>query len=501
MQKNAVEAVIRKHGGRSLVAMEMGAGKTLVGCVIASYYGGRVLFLVPGAKCEDWQEEAYEWTGIDARIITSSSDSISEEDTAIIISYDLAKIHPDMQGSQWDTVIVDESHMLKGEDTIRARVLIPIISGAKQVALLSGTPQTSRPSELFTQLHVLAPDVFRSKEEYARRYCKGHYDRWGEFQDDGAENEEELHLVLSRIMFRCTTAEAVPDLPPKIRYRVHGYLPKDHPALALYAREKALRTQYGKNAREAKSKKEKEDFEKLRQDQSLKLWNMTGAIKLRAYVDWVAKEIEAHPDEKSIIFVVHLPSVEFIVDRLGERGIKTMHITGKVQIKKRKTMINEFQDEDSDIRAVVLTISSSGTGINIPKARRIYIFENERTPGLMLQAEARAHRKGVEGIVHVFYMTIKGLYDDEQLGQLNSRSDVNSKVVDGRSEFALTFDETIECEALRSVPSDLAFLEKERDKVDKVRKGGKSKSKNEQKKRPSKSSMAAKSLPKPPWVT
>jgi SNF2 family DNA or RNA helicase len=498
MQKHAVDTAVRKHGGRSLIAMEMGAGKTLVGCVLASYYGGRILFIVPGAKCEDWEEEAYEWTGIDARIISASKDRITDEDKAIIISYDLAKIHPDIQGSSWDTVIVDESHMLKAEDTIRARVLVPIIAGAKCVALLSGTPQTSRPSELFTQLHTIAPDVFRSRDEFARRYCKGHFDKWGVFKDDGIENEDELHLVLTRLMFRCTTAEAVPDLPPKYRYRVHGYLPKDHPALALYAKEKALRTQYGKQSKDAESEEDRDKFERLRQEQSTKLWIMTGLIKLRAYVDYGANLIEAHPDERFLIFVVHLPCVDFIVDRLTERGIKTMNISGKVQMKKRKKMVNGFQDDDTDIRAAVLTIASSGTGLNFTAATRILIFENAQTPGLMLQAEGRAHRQGVKGAVHVYYFTIRGLYDDEQLGRLNSRSDGNSKVVDGRSEHALTFDENINCEALRSVPMDLAFLKENDERRAKVR----SKSRSSQK-RNGKSSMAAckKSLPKPPWVT
>ena len=52
---------------------------------------------------------------------------------------------------QFNTIIADESHMLKGYRAKRTKALIPELQRAKHAILVTGTPALSCPFELWTQ--------------------------------------------------------------------------------------------------------------------------------------------------------------------------------------------------------------------------------------------------------------------------------------------------------------------------------------------------------------
>lgn len=45
-------------------------------------------------------------------------------------------------------IIVDESHFLKNPKAVRTKTLIPLLTKAKRVLMLSGTPALARPAEV-----------------------------------------------------------------------------------------------------------------------------------------------------------------------------------------------------------------------------------------------------------------------------------------------------------------------------------------------------------------
>ena len=71
-----------------------------------------------------------------------------------------------------------------------------------------GTPALSRPIELFTQLHSLAPKDWPDEKVFGKRYCnrqhrkadkkKGAGANWTEFK--GASNTQELHFMLTGML-------------------------------------------------------------------------------------------------------------------------------------------------------------------------------------------------------------------------------------------------------------------------------------------------------------
>jgi SWI/SNF-related matrix-associated actin-dependent regulator 1 of chromatin subfamily A len=138
------------------------------------------------------------------------------------VSYTLVqKLFALLNNASFNVIIADESHYLKNIKTQRSQCLLPLLKKSKRAILLSGTPALSRPMELFTQLHVLAPHIWPDDKEYAKRYCrsaKGKY--WSDYR--GASNTKELHVMLSNtVMIRRLKKDVMSKLPSKQRSLIH----------------------------------------------------------------------------------------------------------------------------------------------------------------------------------------------------------------------------------------------------------------------------------------
>ena len=67
-------------------------------------------------------------------------------------------------------------------------------------------------------------------------------------------------------------------------------------------------------------------------------------------------------------------------------------IHGSVAVNQRQTLINEFNEDDSNLFCLIMTSRVGGIGLNIHGASRAVIFEPDWNPGQDEQAAARIHR-------------------------------------------------------------------------------------------------------------
>ena len=142
-----------------------------------------------------------------------------------ILSYNyLTKLEEILGVKKYKMIIVDESHFLKNGKAKRTRSMNAIVESAARVLLLTGTPALSRPYELFTQLHLIAPMSWNSETDFCRRYCRGRgpgSGSWGAESKVGASNTAELHAMLfGTIMIRRLKKDTLTELPPKSRHLV-----------------------------------------------------------------------------------------------------------------------------------------------------------------------------------------------------------------------------------------------------------------------------------------
>ena len=105
----------------------------------------------------------------------------------------------------WAALVFDEAHYLKNHTSARSKLArqLTIAAAAARpalaVQLLTGTPLTSRPRDLFVLLQLAAHPLGRSFLAFAKRYCAAEKGDYG-WKTGGASNIEELTVQLHGVM-------------------------------------------------------------------------------------------------------------------------------------------------------------------------------------------------------------------------------------------------------------------------------------------------------------
>ncbi len=461
-QIQAINAAIEDHNGRSCSAIPAGGGKTLVGSNFSWHYGKWSLFICPANKLKDWSNEIVKWTHIpasDIQIIDSSKDTIKR--TRVICSYDMVKNHKDILKQTWTSVIVDECHMLKGESQ-RTKNIVPLLKSAKAVLLLSGTPQESRTAELYNILHALYPDVFSNREVFTARYSDGHYDKYMKWTERGSRNLDELHLLLSKFMFRSTYV-----LPTLKRCMVEIDV-KNNAFKQKIDKIEAEQSEIFKELEVETDVQKRTVLENKRNVLGNELWMLSGKIKTSVAAELMSKIIQKHPEENIVFFAYHkecMTEIHRMLKEVAPPNSEIVFVNADVAINKRQAMLDPLRTIDPNFRKyAVLSIRTCGTGINLhPGVSVIVLIELDRMPGQMEQAEGRARRTGALRDITSYWFVLKHDCDKKTLIRLQGRKKTNSRVLDGLKNDKFEFDAktTVVCEEV-----DGTNTEKKRRKVD-----------------------------------
>ena len=107
-----------------------------------------------------------------------------------------------------------------------------------------------------------------------------------------------------------------------------------------------------------------------------------------------------------------------------------VRIDGNVSAESRKKRADEFQNE-SAIRAAVLSVTASGLGFTLTAASTVIFAELHWTPATLIQAEDRCHRITQKKSVNVHYLIADNTLDPLLLRQLERKIGTVGKVLDG----------------------------------------------------------------------
>jgi SWI/SNF-related matrix-associated actin-dependent regulator 1 of chromatin subfamily A len=213
--------------GRAILGDDMGLGKTRQAIVAMNRAApkGCVLVVCPASLKLNWAREirlvdpqaAIEVLGVRGHGCTTPR--------WVIVNYDLLSRQAErLHDVAWAGVILDEAHFIKNASQRTSHCLRLLGVSAKegfeerapaQVYLLTGTPLTNRPRDLFNLLRAVGHPAARSFLSFAKRYCGAYRNEFG-WVTDGASNLGELNLLMKEVMLRRMKDEVL-DLPPKIR--------------------------------------------------------------------------------------------------------------------------------------------------------------------------------------------------------------------------------------------------------------------------------------------
>lgn len=392
-----------QHRGKVLIADDMGLGKTIQGIAIANYFkeDWPLLVVTPSSMRYSWLESFHTWLPSlgthEISVINSSKDHIPN-DKVIIMSYDLlTRMQDTILKRCFKSVIFDESHFLKNHKTARTKSAQAIIKNMNRIIMLSGTPALSRPIELLTQLSALCPNYFSSHIDYGMRYCNGKKMAWG-WDFSGSSNMGELQILLEElVMIRRLKSEVIQQLPAKCRQMI--VLDPSR----ISAKSKVMRAMYQKM-----HQAELRGME--RRGALLEYFHETGAVKIPAVCEYIEDLLES--DRKFLCFAHHQNVMDSISKCIEKKKVDYIRIDGSVSAEQRKRLCDHFQFSDS-CKVAVLSITSANCGITLTAASLVIFAELFWNPGILTQAEDRAHRIGQEDSVVIQYLVAKGTADDE----------------------------------------------------------------------------------------
>ncbi|XP_055948896.1 SWI/SNF-related matrix-associated actin-dependent regulator of chromatin subfamily A-like protein 1 [Argiope bruennichi] len=415
-QKDGVKFGIQNEG-RVLIADDMGLGKTIQAIAIANYYSNDwpLLVVTPSSVRYSWEQSFHTWLPsldkAEISVINSGKDHIPNN-KVILMSYDLlTKMKDVIVKRKFKSVIFDESHSLKNPKSARTKAAQEVIKNVKRIIMLSGTPALSRPIELYTQLSALRPREFFSYMEYGMRYCNGKQTPWG-WDFNGSSNMGELQILLEEtVMIRRLKSDVLQQLPSKFRQMI--LLDPSR----ISTKSKVLMAMSRKLQQESLKGME-------RRGVLLEYFHETGEVKLKAVCEYILDLLES--DKKFICFAHHQNVINGICKVIEEKRIDYIRIDGSVSSEQRLKLCEKFQLNDS-CKVAVLSITSANCGITLTAANLVVFAELFWNPGILTQAEDRAHRIGQQDNVVVQYLVAKGTADDEIWPLVQRKLDVLNK--------------------------------------------------------------------------
>lgn len=467
--QNEMVRFLDKADGNAIVGDEMGLGKTLQSLAWVAKNNKKAIVVVPKVVRRTWIEEAHKFFPghFDAKELRSKdllekkgkgTDPASISDPAaflaaaktpldltgknlVTINYEsLEKFMPYLEAAGFDTIIVDESHRAKNPKAKTTKAIQRIAAKMKHRILMSGTAVKNGKEELFTQLEMVKPGIWRSPDELKR---STHGKAWSKMRHVYLARSKKN--VLKDLPEKQTTisklyAPGAPDIgearepkppPPGATERQKAAYEKARAAWEEnkeaefddLAFEDEIDGEYAAGKRDRKKERSTSigEFSRVRGQLAL--------AKADATVDMV-KEILDSSDSKVLVFTESIAAAKDIAAKLGDEAI--LHY-GQQSDDKREAAKREFQREGSPKRVFVSTRPSLAVGATLTAADKVVFNDLPWTAADVRQAEDRAHRVGQKNAVNVYWNVAEDNNFDENVAAILRRKyDLSAKINEGR---------------------------------------------------------------------
>jgi SNF2 family DNA or RNA helicase len=399
--------------------MEMGTGKTKVAIDNATYLYQQkeikeVIVIAPNSVYRNWLSEIkthspikpYTWVWkLDK---PKDLDRASKNDDLIYLLFNVEAMSH-RSGWKWletrltlngakTLLILDESTTIKNPGAIRTKHLCRLGRLAKYRRILTGSPVTKSPLDLFTQCGFLSKELLGFDSYYTFR---ARYAVMQQIQIGGRQillpkyytNLDELEGKLKEFSFRVTKDECL-DLPPKVYVQRQVNLNIEQQGVYDDLRKKARAVIEDDTVTFANKL-----VEILRLHQVCNGFLKTDSGQLYGFKhNPKLTELLRILDEvsgKSIIWANYVYNIEEIITRLkavyGKDSVVSIY--GKDSVEDRKRSVEAFQSNDR-CRFLVGNPSTGGYGLTLTAARHVIYFSNSYNLEVRRQSEDRAHRIG-----------------------------------------------------------------------------------------------------------
>jgi SNF2 family DNA or RNA helicase len=277
--------------------------------------------------------------------------------------------------------------------------------GAVMRRILTGSPVTKSPMDLYSQMDFLDPNILGFKSYYAfqGRYAVVQRRILGAHSFNhivGFQRLDELTEKLSAHSFRVRKEDCL-DLPDKVYMRREVELtPEQSDA---YAQMKNLALARLDNGELATTQNVLTQIMRLQQICLGSLTDDDGTVHpLKSNRQGELLDICDEIQGKAIIWATWTRDIRSIAEALRDRfssveAVATLH--GETPDSERQQIVESFQDRQSELRFLVGHPKTGGYGLTLTAATTVIYYSNSYDLELRLQSEDRAHRIGQQNKV------------------------------------------------------------------------------------------------------
>ena len=440
--------------------MEMGTGKSkvLIDNIAMLYDKGKInaaMIIAPKGVYRNWlsseipthlpshiQYKSVLWTALTSKTKDKEYQSLFETDYNLHIFIMNVEALSTPKGltfarkflSCHNTLIaVDESTTIKTPRAARTKNIVGIASLAKYRRILTGSPVTKSPLDLYTQCKFLNEDLlgFASYYSFQNRFaCM--VDKWFGGRKVSViksyQRLDELSKLIEPFSYRVLKEDCL-DLPDKIYIKREVELTEEQ--LKLYQSMKLV-AMAALKGKVVKAPHVLTQMMRLHQITCGHLKTESGEViniennRIKELLN-VLEEVEG----KVIIWANYIHDIENIVEAVKKEhgNDSVVQYYGAIESDQRQKSIEKFQDPRSPVRFFVGNPQTGGYGITLTEANTVIYYSNGYDLEKRLQSEDRAHRIGQKKSVTYIDLIAEKTVDEKIVKALRKKINIASEVL------------------------------------------------------------------------
>lgn len=329
------------------------------------------------------------------------------------------------------TAVLDEAHRVKDMKSKQARAVKAVFHGEMVCRRwsLTGTPVANHPGDLWSIMHITAPDDFPQRSKFIDRYANTQFNVFGGMDIVGLKEstKQEFFSFFDPRFRRMLKETVLEQLPTKIRSvrsvdmgreQKKAYQDMEAKLVAevedgniLAAPNSLVGALRLIQLASAQCRIEKNDSDKIED------WDVypTGTSPK---IEEALEIITSDPERPIVLAAEHSKLLDLTSELLHDAGVKHVLITGRISEQERAKNLAAFQE--GRVNVLLFTYKAGGVGLNMTRADTMIRLQRSWSLIDNQQGEDRIHRIGSEAhdSVNIVDLVTEGTIEEKQVERL-----------------------------------------------------------------------------------